>query len=639
MKKLCSLFLSILMIVSGICVAEATTSLNAALTFDEMTTGAITPAQLSGAIFRAPEGKSTALEITEDGYKGKALKITSAADNQVVQTQSFEATEDEPVYISFKLQILNKGTSTTTFPIDFGWDSLVNIQPNGGRDVLWTIGSNQKIPYELGKWYDFRIKFTPGRADVQIEDENGNIAAGYRVAANKYLRFKAQNGVCVAMDEVQVIKGDGSDSLSFVSSDYGATPFNKTVVAHEKFDDPSITNLRNYMITNNPNFVSSGFYEPEYLAHTMESDCNGGYCPEITIVDGRAPFFNTATASYDTGKAFVSTKIKIVNDTDANGTKYNLGNFGFGVANSSDPTSDDLMIRNGVFETWHYWGRQTYTYTPDVWYTIVFEFEKVSGVNQASVHIYDDRGNKVLYSAPVPNQSPKGALTDSARMSYRAMKEPATYQIDDIMVLQTDAEDSNAFIACEILGEKSGADIFTTTPVIKASFDQVVAAGSTAKFTATGKEDIAATVKYTGSPLVEISPVSPLDYDTEYRLNLAGVKGINGQGLATSSLTNLSLKTPVYTVGGLTVGTPSFTGTDMEVDVTFANEEYKELNAYVIAALYTGNKLEWVEIQKVTGAELGENTFTFKNVPEGAESMELRVFAWDNFTQLRPLYR
>ena len=66
------------------------------------------------------------------------------------------------------------------------------------------------------------------------------------------------------------------------------------------------------------------------------------------------------------------------------------------------------------------------------------------------------------------------------------------------------------------------------------------------------------------------------------------------------------------------------------------NEAVEELSAILIVALFDGDKLAWSNTKFITGGDMGENTFTFENIPEGAEEMELKVFVWDG---IKPVYK
>jgi len=73
--------------------------------------------------------------------------------------------------------------------------------------------------------------------------------------------------------------------------------------------------------------------------------------------------------------------------------------------------------------------------------------------------------------------------------------------------------------------------------------------------------------------------------------------------------------------------------------VTFVNEGAKELNTTFIVALFDGDKLVWSRARNIVGGNMGANVFTFNALPEGADAMELKVFAWGNVGGMQPLYK
>ena len=654
MKKLCAMLLCITMLLSLVCVAQAATTLNFVDTFDDLAVGTISAkgvtdyAHAFGAAFYN-EGAS--LAITEDGYKGNALTITEndTARFKIAllnETAAFAPTADAPVHVSFKLRVDN---NIGEFSIDSGYDSLCCIMKSDNDYFFSPNNKSGNMTCVPGEWYDIQVKFSPNRADIRITDKNGTSVTGYRANNANYLvinssRAKGQPTVAgqqISIDEISIIQGDGTDALNFVSSNYGVVPkadVTSIPVVDVDFDDYEASSGKSF----NDYLVDTGDFAapcmlPGNFTLTMDDDCNGGKSPRISGEIKNTSFFTNA-ANFDSGKAYASMKVRINVDTGAN-----QGYFGFGkYASAANDMSYELFIRSGYFYTWNYWGREnSYKYTPDVWYTIVVEYETVNSTKCANLYIYDDK-NALVYSA-TPTGAAANRAVDAAHMTF-CFDGTANMNIDDIKVIKAESDgeiDSQAFIAKEILGVSASdpeSVVHSTTPVIKASFDQIVADGSTAKFTAAGKDDIEATIKYTGSPLVEITPVTPLDYDTNYTLDLTGIKGLNGQGLAAGSATTLSVKTPVYSMGTMTYGA-EYAGTTATVTVNFTNSNLTKLDAAVIGVLTKDNKLEYCSVQTLKEASLGSNTLTFTNLPEDRSGMEFKLYVWDNFASLKPLFK
>jgi len=655
---------------SVVFVAQASEPVTVIDTWDDLETGEITESTLRTVtnVFKKSSGSNAlwyqgaTVTIAEDGYKGKCLTVVNNAVASTdkglqIQTDDYDSSvNDVDLYFKFRIND-NKNTSFLRFLVGSTEIALVH---SDGR--FWNRDNDgsyhRTLYYTTGVWYDVHIKMAGTLVTTTMSDKDGNSVVSQRTisGATKALIIRENtvvDGASYSIDEVTAIYGGQKGNISFVSANYGFA-YNApttTVEMYEGFNDSTIANL-NYYIRNSKynsvdNFVDNGFWT-SYTGLSMESDCKGGYAPELTVISGKRPWFNTKTVEYGNNKAFASMRFKVVND---NNDTAPIADLGFGTADSSSNKGGaELKIQNGTFETFNYFGNKTYKYIDDIWYTIVFEFEKVENQDQVTLHIYNNQGEEVLHCDPVLDQALSFGctLTGVAKFAFKvkALENGThtigTYSFDDISIVTTNAEFSEDFIVEEIMGLNStntpGA-VYTTTPVVKANFDQVVAEGSTAKFTAEGKEDVETVITGTGTPLVEIIPVKPLDYGTSYVLDLSNIKGLNQQAFSTASAGTYMMNVAPYSVGTMEVGTPAFADGKMTVNVTFTNAEVGQLNTNLIAALYdANNKLVWAQKKNVAEAKMGQNVFTFSNLPENASELELRVFAWDNFTTLKPLY-
>lgn len=195
-------------------------------TYDNLPTGSISQTDLGAAhkVFSSSKfyAEGAELEIIEDGYKGKALKITEDGGSVwTLQTNDAIFSETQCTYITFKLCILDNADSTVNLPVKTGFDSLLLIQQNSGKDVLWTYGSNAKLPYELGEWYDVRVKYEVGRTEIEVENADGDVAKGYSSSAYKRLNFTASSavaGVSIAIDEVNMYVVDLADDVDVLEN-------------------------------------------------------------------------------------------------------------------------------------------------------------------------------------------------------------------------------------------------------------------------------------------------------------------------------------------------------------------------------------------------------------------------------------
>ena len=652
MKKLCAMFLCITMLLSLVCVAQAATSLNLADTFDDLAVGNITAADIAAYsnafdncnYFRP---KDAQISITADGYKGNAVTFVENGGEACLidirngnANASFAPTAAEPVYLSFKMKIVNSINNTERFHIVTSNNSTLMLVQNNGGNYLWWNQANEtgtRFKCVEGEWVDVQVKMTTGKTEIKVSDMHGNVNTSYRDETSAFIRITNASkieGSSFALDEIRIIQGDGTDALNITASSYGSSPSTKTVVANETFEGWTSGKLETYMATSG-NWASKYIYDGERSTITRE-ECDGNISPAIKTLGSYKPNGASKSTTFETGVAYTAFDFKITNDLRATDTSAGTSIAQLGV----NDYNEYLWVHNGNFRL-----RPPFTdgkavaYTRDVWYTIVTTFENKGTTNHLTIKIYDKDGNVVL-----SDEADTTAITFAAVWFEGYGITDAEFCIDNVKVIHEESTVSNIIngsVMTEILGGKSKENLSTTTPAVKVSFDGIVADGSTAKFVSADKE-IAATVKFTGSSLVEIAPVTPLDYDTSYTLDLSGIKGLNNQGLATGSTTALSLKTPVYSVGTMAVGTPAYNGTQVTVPVTFTNENVEELNATVIAALFSGensDKLVWAQTKNIVAGKMGENEFTFTNLPENVGNMELKVFAWDNFDSLKPLYK
>ncbi len=650
MKKLCAMFLCITMLLSLVCVAQAATSINQVDTFDDLSVGTISAADIAAysnafdnCNYFRPNG--AAISITNDGYMGNAVTFVEDGGSGFLidirdgkKNANFAPTADEPVYLNFKMKIVDSIDETQAFQIQTSaGSSLMYIQKNGDTYMWWHAGDTVRFKCIEGEWVDVQVKMTVGKTEIKVSDMHGHINTASRNETSQYIRIKNVNmleNASIALDEIRIIQGDGTDALNITASSYGSSPSTKTVVANETFEGWTNGKLEAYMGTSG-NWASRYIYDGERSTITRE-ECDGNISPAIKTLGSYKPNGASKSTTFETGVAYTAFDFKITNDLRATDTSAGTSIAQLGV----NDYNEYLWVHNGTFRL-----RPPFTdgkavaYTRDVWYTIVTTFENKGTTNHLTIKIYDKDGNVVL-----SDEADTTAITFAAVWFEGYGVADTEFSIDNVKVIHEESTVSNIIngsVMTEILGGKSKENLSTTTPAVKVSFDGIVADGSTAKFVSADKE-ISATVKFTGSSLVEIAPVTPLDYDTSYTLDLSGIKGLNNQGLATGSTTALSLKTPVYSVGTMAVGTPAYNGTQVTVPVTFTNENVDELNAMVIAALFSGensDKLVWAQTKNIVAGKMGENEFTFTNLPENADTMELKVFAWDNFDSLKPLYK
>lgn len=650
MKKLCAMFLCITMLLSLVCVAQAATSLNLVDTFDDLSVGTISAADIAAysnafdnCNYFRPNG--AAISITNDGYMGNAVTFVEDGGSGFLidirdgkKNANFAPTADAPVYLNFKMKIVDSIDETQAFQIQTSaGSSLMYIQKSGDTYMWWHAGDTVRFKCIEGEWVDVQVKMTVGKTEIKVSDMHGHINTASRNETSQYIRIKNVNvlqNASIALDEIRIIQGDGTDALNITASSYGSSPSTKTVVANETFEGWTNGKLEAYMGTSG-NWASKYIYDGERSTITRE-ECDGNISPAIKTLGSYKPNGASKSTTFETGVAYTAFDFKITNDLRATDTSAGTSIAQLGV----NDYNEYLWVHNGTFRL-----RPPFTdgkavaYTRDVWYTIVTTFENKGTTNHLTIKIYDKDGNVVL-----SDEADTTAITFAAVWFEGYGVANTEFSIDNVKVIHEESTVSNIIngsVMTEILGGKSKENLSTTTPAVKVSFDGIVADGSTAKFVSADKE-IAATVKFTGSSLVEIAPVSPLDYDTSYTLDLSGIKGLNNQGLATGSTAALSLKTPVYSVGTMAVGTPAYNGTQVTVPVTFTNENVDELNATVIAALFSGensDKLVWAQTKNIVTGEMGDNEFTFTNLPENADTMELKIFVWDNFVSLKPLYK
>ena len=655
MKKLCALLLCMIMLLSLVPVAQADVTYPLVETFDDETVGVMT---ISGVTYRneSPifgsnyfvDNATDIIEIAENGYKGNCYKITETANNWYqVATESFVSTAEEPVYVNFKLRIDNNADGTAVLPIRLnGTTNFILIQNDGSYPAIYFASNNtQHLPYVVGRWYDFSIKLTPGRADVVVKDEYGNVGSGFRadkyVTGNDFLDFKGAGaktsviaGTGISLDEFYVTKGGSAANL--VSNDGGTVPVENTTIAEELFNVDSIPNIRNYLANSDvvPGMSSTSYYV-DYFSAPVIDDGKGGKAAEITH-----------KAGYESRKGYLDTiKTPLTNDTKVFvSARLKFGNshyYGIGLTSGSDSNGAyDILVSNGQFKpggsSYHLGSYPATNFNTDNWYTIIFEFLKDNGVDKANLHIYDDNGTQILKKEGTAGVNAHRGAVNGAMMSIFKGANTPPLGMDDIRIIQTPVStNAEEFIGSVIFSET----IDTTTPVITAKFDKLLSASSTAKFVA-GSTEIPAVIKFANPITVEITPASVLDYSTSYTLDLSGIRTNEDLGLATGSITSLAVNTPKYSLGTMTLGDVAVSGTTLTVPVTFANAEYKEVYTNLIAALYdaSGN-LVWVDFQNVKGATMGANTFTFTGLPEGANVENIKIFAWDNFSSMMPLYR
>ena len=226
MKKCISfLLITVIMLLSGAVLVSADTPvLNSLDSFDTLTTGRITAAEVTnyanafGSSFY-PEGSS--LEITEDGFNGgKALTITEndTTKFQIAlhnDTTAFAPTADAPVYVSFKVKIKDNVDNTAKYLINSGYDALCYIMLRNDSYVFFPNSGSGNLTCVPNEWYDIQVKFTPGRADIRITDKNGTSVTGYRANNAGYLYMYSSSGgsaasvagQSIAFDEIRISQG------------------------------------------------------------------------------------------------------------------------------------------------------------------------------------------------------------------------------------------------------------------------------------------------------------------------------------------------------------------------------------------------------------------------------------------------
>lgn len=168
------------------------------------------------------------IEVVEDGYKGKGLKVTEDGGSPFqLGVLPVTPTEGNPVYFTFKMKILDDVNGTANMPIMLGYDNFIYIQQNSGRGVLWPMNDSDKelgaprMPYQIDKWYTFNITFTTDCAYAEISDDDGNMTKGYnKNSKNKYFVFKsAPNnqqsvaGASIMIDEMYMYTIDRDEAV------------------------------------------------------------------------------------------------------------------------------------------------------------------------------------------------------------------------------------------------------------------------------------------------------------------------------------------------------------------------------------------------------------------------------------------
>lgn len=659
MRKVCALFLCIAMLFTSIIISEAAvtgTPYNNFVDFDGLTTGTITAdsvkSQLS-KLFYSWEAKlgGNDFEIVEDGYRGKALKITSkgSGDKLKMVSVTIPTTAGESAYMSFKFKIDETPNVYTYYNFKLNGESVIKVQNTADDfgNVRIYLTNGYSIACEVGKWYGVQLKLsrTDGgnsRCDALVTAPTGDTTTGYVTdgTGTKYLYVWDDShnaGQSIVFDEMRMTYGQENAAPALLESSLGLTPYEKTAIGDANFDE--YTHVRNYMLSKTDVFgTPNGFYDTDYFTSKQVDDCNGGKAPEISVIAARKPFFNTVDTDFSTGKTFVSFKVRMAKNT---GSYFRIG---LGQATSSGDGGYELAVQNGNFEFWNYWGRGSgIPYIPNVWYTIVVEFETKDGTKQASCYIYDDQGSVIAYRPADTSEALSRATEITGRVSLwcfsNAAGSEATFALDDFRILRaTSAEglNSSEIISKEILGKTPVKGLAeTTTPVIMAKFDQIISEDSTVKFVS-GSDEIEGEIIYKGTDAVEIVPVSSLEYGTYYRMDLSGIKGIGGTAGAVKAL---SIETVPYSMGTFTYSEPDYDGTTATVEVDFVKPGINKVYAQVIGALYSGDELVWSSVKSLSDAPKDNNIITFTNLPKDTTDMEFKLFAWDNFSSLKPLFK
>ncbi len=615
--------------------------------------------------------------MVSDCNGGYAPQLTSIDKKQpCISTAPVEIGEDK-TFVFMRFKVVDQGTGIVCMTLNpaapgasNGHDVLIR---NGRFDTMSYWGSKNDFSFIPDIWYNFVFEFEnvdgTNQATLHVYDDkyekvlgsapvsgtkptNG---AGEGVISNALVSVYQHSGVSTwAIDDIKIVKTTEKNTEAFLCNEFGIDYVDKEVIMEEDFNDSTITNLHSYMGATNGNgkFIDVGYWNDSYVYNLqMVDDSKGGYAPQFDVGAGKSPWLNTVGADFtDTGKAFASMRFKVVDDkASANGgVGVPIAKLGFGTADSSDALGYELLVRGGKFETWQYWGRQFVPYEVGKWYTIVYEFQYADGEKTVYLHVYDDQGNEILTGDPAYKT---GNLLDpigNAKLEMTLYRPTAGLEakvaFDDFMVIKTNEEDTKAFIKSEILGivpEEVIVDntVYTTTPVITLGFDALVGDNSVVTFKSAGKNDVAGIVRYTGSSLVEVFPAKALYDDTEYVLDLSGIKGINGQGMDANSAYEISFRTAPHSVGSMTIGEAAIADGKLTLPVTFVNEGAKELNTTFIVALFDGDKLVWSRARNIVGGNMGANVFTFNALPEGADAMELKVFAWGNVGGMQPLYK
>lgn len=223
MKKYIAFFLiaAVMLLGSAVVVLADTPVLSSLDSFDTLNTGTVSAADVTtyakafGSWFY-PEGSS--LEIIEDGYSGKALKITEndATKFQIAllnDTAVFAPTADAPVYVSFKLKV---DGNTGDFLINSGYDSLCYIMTSGSDYIFMPTNKSGNLTCTPGEWYDIQVKFSPNRADIRITDKYGTSVTGYRANNANYLYmyscrgngWASVAGQQIIFDEIRISQGE-----------------------------------------------------------------------------------------------------------------------------------------------------------------------------------------------------------------------------------------------------------------------------------------------------------------------------------------------------------------------------------------------------------------------------------------------
>ncbi len=366
------------------------------------------------------------------------------------------------------------------------------------------------------------------------------------------------------------------------------------LILYEGFDDPDITNLHNYCKSSGA--LSEPAFWDSYISFKMQDDDNGGYAPYITGISGKQSCISTKPVEIGNNKVFVTFRLKVV-DLAGGIIAITLKPAAPGASNGHD-----VLIRQGRIDTLGYWGSvRDYNFTPDMWYTYKFEFANVDGVNQASVYIYDDMGNEVISSGPMPGAKPTNGSDyngeiRNALVSVYQYNGASTWAIDDVEIITLDPSVPVA-VDKDSLPENIGS--MHCKPEFDIKFNQFVDMENMDAIVADAAGNTVSAADYivtpTGDDSAKVTFCNFLNKNTTYTISFNGIEAWSG-----ADASNVTLDFTTEIAHMLSAKDSSIADSDGKAKVVITFEDtfgYPSTPVRVMAVVYENGmmtKLEYV---------------------------------------------